>query len=101
MFRFYVDEMAIFDVKIFEHFAVLIGYDAHKVVYHSIYQGIHFLTILGFINHDKESHTYFQEPGLMKIMEMDFEFFDHSHKLTLVGLSKGEFKMFEIANHLP
>ena len=31
--------MAIFDIKMFEQFAILIGYDAHKVVYHSVYEG--------------------------------------------------------------
>ena len=38
--RFYMDDMAIYDVKMYETFAVLIGYDAHKIVYHSIYNGI-------------------------------------------------------------
>ena len=31
--------MQLFDVAMFEHFAILIGYDAHKLIYHSVYKG--------------------------------------------------------------
>jgi hypothetical protein len=36
---FYIDEMTINDVNVFKYYAVLIGDDGHKIVYHSIYSG--------------------------------------------------------------
>lgn len=47
----YIDEMIINDVNVFEHYAVLIGDDGHKIIYHSIYNQ--------FINQAIKQHTYF------------------------------------------
>lgn len=35
--RIFDDQMQLFDVVMFDHYAVLIGYDAHKLIYHSIF----------------------------------------------------------------
>jgi len=48
--------MHLFDVAMFDHYAVLIGYDAHKLIYHSIYKG--------FVDPKLEHHLIFREPGL-------------------------------------
>ena len=37
--RFYMDDMAIFDVYMWDNFAVLVGDDAHRVIFHSVYEG--------------------------------------------------------------
>jgi hypothetical protein len=37
--RIYKEDMQLFDVEVQEHWAVLIGYDAHRIVYHSVYKG--------------------------------------------------------------
>mgnify|MGYP001810465304 CR=1 FL=1 len=34
---YYIDEMTINDVSVFDHYAILVGEDGHKIVYHSIY----------------------------------------------------------------
>lgn len=34
--RNFVDEMQFYDVKVYERYALLIGYDVHKIVTHSI-----------------------------------------------------------------
>ena len=33
--------MLLFDVVVFDTYALLIGDDAHKIIYHSIYNGIY------------------------------------------------------------
>lgn len=38
--RFYMDDMAIFDVYMWSNFAVLVGDDAHRVIFHSVYGGL-------------------------------------------------------------
>jgi len=55
----------------------------------------------GFIDERTESVTHFQEYELMKVTEMLFELNDWRYELTLVGLSKSEFKMFLIKAHHP
>ena len=62
---------------------------------------VHNCIIIGFINEHLEAHTYFQEPGLIKVVEMSFQFLNNVHEYSLVGLSKSEFKMFEVHSHLP
>ena len=52
--------MVIHDVHMFENLAILIGFDAHKVIYHSIYSGSLYLNnIIGFIDKNTEIHKYF------------------------------------------
>jgi len=51
--RFYRNEMLLFDVVVFDTYALLIGDDAHKIIYHSIYNGIYnyfIIMVLGFID---------------------------------------------------
>lgn len=43
--------MTINDVNVFEHYAVLIGDDGHKIIFHSIYEG--------FLDESLISHTSF------------------------------------------
>jgi hypothetical protein len=37
--RYYLNEMVIHDVQMFKDFAILVGFDAHKIIYHSIFSG--------------------------------------------------------------
>lgn len=61
--NFYIDELTVNSVAVFEHYAVLIGEDAHKIVYHSIYNE--------FVNEDLQPHFYFEEEYLLKVKEYD------------------------------
>lgn len=53
--------MVIHDVQMFKDFAILVGFDAHKIIYHSIFSGkfIEIMFIEGFINKKTEVHKYF------------------------------------------
>jgi hypothetical protein len=57
--RYYMDEMQIYDVAIYETYAILIGYDAHRVVYHSVFHG--------FQQDNLETHSYFSLPQLITL----------------------------------
>lgn len=35
--KYVVEEMKFYDVKVYPSYAILIGYDAHEILYHSIY----------------------------------------------------------------
>lgn len=58
--RYYEDEMQLNDVIIFPQYAILVGYDAHKLIYHSIYTG--------FIDKSLEHHAIFSVPELVKLI---------------------------------
>jgi hypothetical protein len=49
--RVFADELQFYDVKMYPEYAILIGNDAHKLIYHSIYSA--------FIDHKLEVHSYF------------------------------------------
>ncbi|TNV75014.1 hypothetical protein FGO68_gene2284 [Halteria grandinella] len=84
----YLDEMSINSVNVFEHYAVLVGEDGHKIVYHSIYNK--------FINQSLIQHTYFQEENLLKMKEYDITKKYKTTNRILVGIAKYEFKYLEI-----
>ncbi|CAD8153468.1 unnamed protein product [Paramecium octaurelia] len=85
----YIDEMIINNVNVFEHYAVLIGDDGHKIIYHSIYNK--------FINPAVKHQTYFQEENLLKIKEYDFSKFYNSSNRIMIGIAKHAFKYIEIS----
>ena len=65
---------------------MLVGYDAHKLIFHSLYHGIICFCIVGFVDDKLEHHTIFSEPELVKVVEYEWdpEFKHHQ----LVGLGK-------------
>ncbi|KAM3145769.1 hypothetical protein pb186bvf_002064 [Paramecium bursaria] len=83
---YYIDEMTINDVSVFDHYAILVGEDGHKIVYHSIYND--------FIDEDFQIHTSFQE-------NMTSDQIITSQYRLLVGLAKHSFKYFEIELEIP
>jgi hypothetical protein len=81
--------MQIYDVAIFETYAILIGYDAHKVVYHSVYHG--------FQQENQETHTYFSQPQLITVQLL--QQLGSNGDAIMVAMSKGEFKLLVIYNN--
>lgn len=55
----------------FDFYAVLVGYDAHKLIFHSVYHG--------FIDDNLEHHTIFTEPDLVKVMEYEWDEKNNRH----------------------
>ena len=78
--------MVLYDIQMFDFYAVLVGYDAHKLIFHSLYHG--------FIDSKLEHHTIFEEPELVKIQEFDWDKVNFQHQV--VGLGRYEFKTFQI-----
>ena len=37
--RLYTQDMQLMDIEVHDYWAILIGLDAHRVVYHSVYKG--------------------------------------------------------------
>lgn len=89
--RYYLDEMQLYDVEVFEDYAILIGYDAHKVVFHSVYNG--------FILHSLESHSYFSQPMLLRVSALTGRAEDKYYDHTILGLSKGQVKLYSVRNY--
>jgi hypothetical protein len=58
----------------FDFYTVLVGYDAHKIIFHSLYHGKNILNYftLGFINNLLEHHTIFTVPELIKVVEYEW-----------------------------
>lgn len=48
---YHIDELTINNVAVFQHYAILIGEDGHKIVYHSIYNE--------FIDESLQSNVFF------------------------------------------
>ncbi|CAD8145709.1 unnamed protein product [Paramecium octaurelia] len=75
--HYYIDEMQFYDVKVYEKYAVLIGYEAHKIIQHSIFsQFIKF-----------SSNNYFEFPQMLQLKLWNDSF---------VGLSKRELRLLSI-----
>ncbi|CAD8152462.1 unnamed protein product [Paramecium octaurelia] len=91
--NYYIDEMTINDVNVFEYYAVLIGDDGHKIVQHSIYSG--------FLDEKLLSHTSFQDPDLFKLKEYSYEEQNNLNIRLLVGIARYEFKFMTIKMNHP
>ncbi|CAD8126091.1 unnamed protein product [Paramecium sonneborni] len=91
--NYYIDEMTINDVNVFQYYAVLIGDDGHKIVQHSIYSG--------FLNEKLLSHTSFQDPDLFKVKEYQYEEQENINIRLLVGIARYEFKYLTIRMNHP
>lgn len=106
--RLYQEDMEIFDVKVQKHWAVLIGKDIHKVVYHSVYKS--------FVSSFEQS-TYFEDVDLVQIEMVDnkqmpysqfsvkdeneFNFQLQSTQSYFLGLSNDDVKLFSLHNIHP
>ncbi|CAD8070292.1 unnamed protein product [Paramecium sonneborni] len=75
--HYYIDEMKFYDVKVYEKYAVLIGYDAHKVIQHSIYSE--------FIKFS--SNNFFEFPQMLSLKQWND---------SIIGLSKRELRLLQI-----
>ncbi|CAD8186166.1 unnamed protein product [Paramecium octaurelia] len=91
--NYFFDEMTINDVNVFQYYAVLIGDDGHKIIYHSIYQG--------FLNENLVSHTTFYQPNLVKVKEFEFEGEEFTNQRIFAAISKYEFQMINIIMNMP
>ncbi|CAK82973.1 unnamed protein product (macronuclear) [Paramecium tetraurelia] len=91
--NYFFDEMTINDVNVFQYYAVLIGDDGHKIIYHSVYQG--------FLNENLVSHTTFYQADLVKVKEFEFEGEEFSNQRIFAAISKYEFQMINIIMNMP
>lgn len=86
--------MQIFDIDVHEHWAILIGYDAHRVVYHSVYNK--------FIqDQDREAEVYFLDYDLIKVETFDRTVGDEDSRHVLFGLSNDDVRLFHVVTTLP
>ncbi|CAD8183034.1 unnamed protein product [Paramecium octaurelia] len=91
--NYFFDEMTINDVNVFQYYAVLIGDDGHKIIYHSIYQG--------FLNQNLISHTSFYQPDLVTVKEFEFEGEEFTNQRIFAAISKYEFQLINIIMNMP
>lgn len=90
----YQQDMQIFDIDVHEHWAILIGYDAHRVVYHSVYNK--------FIqDQDREAEVYFLDYDLIKVETYDRTVGDEDSRHVLFGLSNDDVRLFHVVTTLP
>ncbi|CAD8076240.1 unnamed protein product [Paramecium sonneborni] len=75
--HYYFDDMQFYDVKVYEDYAVLIGYEVHKIIQHTIYSE--------FIRYT--SNNYFEFPQLLQLK---------SWNNTIVGLSKKQIRLLNL-----
>ncbi|CAD8158658.1 unnamed protein product [Paramecium pentaurelia] len=75
--HYYIDEMQFYDVKVYENYTILIGYEAHKIIQHSIFsQFIKF-----------SSNNFFEFPQMLQLKQWND---------SIVGLSKRELRLLQI-----
>ncbi|CAD8145135.1 unnamed protein product [Paramecium pentaurelia] len=76
--HYFFDDMQFYDVKVYEDYAVLIGYEVHKIIQHSIYSN--------FIKYT--SKNYFEFPQLLQLK---------SWNNSIVALSKKQIRLLNLS----
>ncbi|CAD8064414.1 unnamed protein product [Paramecium sonneborni] len=75
--HYYFDDMQFYDVKVYEEYAILIGYEVHKIIQHTIYSN--------FIKYT--SNNYFEFPQLLQLKQWNN---------SIVGLSKKQIRLLNL-----
>ncbi|CAD8060323.1 unnamed protein product [Paramecium primaurelia] len=76
--HYYFDDMQFYDVKVYQNYVVLIGYEVHKIIQHSIYSNFIKFT----------SNNYFEFPQLLQLK---------SWNNSIVALSKKQIRLLNLS----
>jgi hypothetical protein len=80
--RYFYQEISLYNAELYKDFAILIGYDAHKIVMHSINTSL-------IIN---EVESYFEMPALLRVKEVSLKKDDY----LFAAISPFEFAFINI-----
>ncbi|CAD8076971.1 unnamed protein product [Paramecium primaurelia] len=89
----YFEDMIINDVSVLEQYAILIGNNKHKIVYHSIYSG--------FIEQKIVSHKSFYEPQLIKTKKFKQNRIDNPNLQSVAVIGRQEFQIINFIVNNP